>query len=60
YSGNLFSVFIVKCAHNYIFFNVWSAFINEWQRLRIRIVRFCMRGFSEGKSEASKTARTLD
>ena len=33
---------------------------NEAQRLRIRIVRVCVRGFSAGKSDASKHALTFD
>ncbi len=35
-------------------------FFNWAQRFGIRIVRFWVRGFSEGKSDASKTALTLD
>jgi hypothetical protein len=34
-------------------------FINDAQRLRIRIVRFCMRGFSAGKSDVTKTHELL-
>jgi len=42
------------------FYHWLAVGVNEAQRFGIRIVRFCLRGFSEGKSDASKQALTLD
>ncbi len=37
-----------------IIFSIEFSFLNVLQRLCIRIVRFCVRGFSEGKSDVTK------